>query len=256
MDLGEQIGRFRRWTAERLRPRSAIHVKDFWATPEEAGRLAAETPGELARLFFATRGRMIHKWPHYLPIYERYFAPLRGRAVRILEIGVSGGGSLDLWRSYFGPEAAVFGVDIDPACAARVAPPNQVRIGSQADPAFLRAVVAEMGEPDIVIDDGSHVARHQRVAFETLFPTLAEGGLYVIEDLQTAYWADYEGGYGRRGTAIDLVKRMIDDMHGWYHARPPATPAKDQVGSIHVHDGVVLIEKRRRSPPRQVRLGR
>ena len=141
MDLGEQIGRLRRWLAERLRPRSAIHIKDFWASPEEAARLAAETPGELARLFFATQGRMIHKWPHYLPIYERYFAPYHGTPARLLEIGVSGGGSLDLWRRYLGPDATVFGIDIDPACATAVSPPNQVRIGSQADPTFLRRVI-------------------------------------------------------------------------------------------------------------------
>jgi hypothetical protein len=235
MDLEERIGRFRRRLAGRLRPRSAIHVKDFWASPEETARLAAETPGELARLFFATRGRMIHKWPHYLPVYERYFAPWRGTAVRILEIGVSGGGSLDLWRRHFGEAAVIF--------------------GSQADPAFLRSVVAEMGAPDIVLDDGSHVARHQRIAFETLFPALNEGGLYVIEDLQTAYWADYDGGYGRRGAGIDLVGRLINDLHAWYHGRATTTPAKDQVGAIHVHDGIVVIEKRRRSPPRQVRVG-
>jgi hypothetical protein len=254
MDLEERIGRARRWLAERLRPGSAIHVKDFWASPEESAALAAETPGELAQLFFATRGRLIHKWPHYLPVYERYFAPWRGTAVRMLEIGVSGGGSLELWRRYFGPDATIFGVDIDPACADRVSPPNQVRIGSQADPAFLRQVAAEMGAPDIVLDDGSHVARHQRVSFETLFPLLAEGGLYAIEDLQTAYWADYDGGYRRAGTAIDLVKRLIDDTHGWYHAKATTTPARDEVGAIHVHDGIVVIEKRRRSPPRHLRV--
>jgi Methyltransferase domain len=255
MDGAEQIGRLRRWLAERLRPSSAIHVKDFWASPEETARLAQETPGELARLFFATDGRMIHKWPHYLPIYERYFAAFRGTPVRMLEIGVSGGGSLELWRRYFGPDAVIFGVDIDPACASRVTAPNQVRIGSQADPDFLEAVAAEIGPLDIVLDDGSHVARHQRISFETLFPKVKEGGVYVIEDLQTAYWADFDGGYRRRGTAIDLVKRVIDDMHAWYHGRPTTTPAKDEVGAVHLHDSIVAIEKRRRAPPRQVRLG-
>jgi hypothetical protein len=255
MAFDDRVGRCRRWLAERLRPQSAIHVKDFWASAQEKAVLAAETPGEMAQLFFATRGRMIHKWTHYLPIYERYFAAYRGRPVKLLEIGVSGGGSLDLWRRYFGPDAVVYGVDIDPACAEVVSAPNQVRIGSQTDRQFLLGVVAELGAPDIVLDDGSHVSGHQRISFETLFPRLAEGGLYIIEDLQAAYWADYDGGYRRGGTAIDLVKRMIDDMHAWYHGRPTATPAKDQIGAIHIHDGIVVIEKRRRAPPRQVAVG-
>jgi hypothetical protein len=255
MDFGERIGRLRRWLAARLRPRSAIHIKNFWASPEEAARLAAETPGELAQLFFATQGRMIHKWPHYLPIYERYFAPYRGTPARLLEIGVSGGGSLDLWRRYLGPDAVIFGIDIDPACAGVVSPPNQVRIGSQADPKFLLRVIDEMGAPDIILDDGSHVAGHQRRTFHTLFPLLKEGGLYVIEDLHTAYWSDYDGGYRRPGTAIELVKRMIDDLHGWYHAKPRSTPARDEIGAIHVYDSLVVIEKRRRPPPRLVAVG-
>jgi len=52
----------------------------------------------------------------------------------MLEIGVSFGGSLEMWREYFGPEATIFGIDIDPECANRFARPNQVRIGSQDDP--------------------------------------------------------------------------------------------------------------------------
>jgi hypothetical protein len=253
--MDDRVGRFRRWLAERLRPQGAIHAKNFWASAEETAALAAGTPGEMAQLFFATRGRMIHKWAHYLPIYERYFAAYRGAAVKMLEIGVSGGGSLDLWRRYFGPDAVIFGIDIDPACAEVVSAPNQVRIGSQIDPQFLLGVAAEMGSLDIVLDDGSHVASHQRISFETLFPRLSEGGLYIIEDLQTAYWADYDGGYRRRGSAIERVKRLIDDMHAWYHARSTTTPAKDQIGAIHVHDGMVVIEKRRRAPPRVVVVG-
>ena len=255
MAFDDRVGRFRRWLAERLRPSGAIHAKDFVASAQEKAALAAQTPGEMARLFFDTRGHMIHKWLHYLPIYERYFASFRGTPVRMLEIGVSGGGSLDLWRRYFGFDAVIYGVDIDPACAAVASPPNQVRIGSQADPRFLLGVVGEMGALDIVLDDGSHVSSHQRVSFETLFPRLVEGGLYVIEDLQTAYWADYDGGYRRPGTAIELVKRMVDDMHAWYHRRPTATPAKDEIGAIHVHDGIVVIEKRRRAPPRVIAVG-
>ncbi len=66
--------------------------------------------------------------------------------------------------------------------------PNQVRIGSQDDPAFLRSVIDEMGSPDIILDDGSHVSDHQKISFETLWPLLKVGGLYVIEDLHTAYF--------------------------------------------------------------------
>ena len=174
-------------------------------------------------------------------IFESY----RNTPVRMLEIGVYKGGSLDMWREYFGEDATIFGIDIDAECAAYATPPNQVRIGSQDDPHFLRSVTEEIGPLDIVLDDGSHIGRHQRASFDTLFPAVKEGGLYVIEDLHTSYWpVSHEGGYRRKGTAIEHVKTMIDDMHGWYHRKAITTPAKDQIGAIHIYDSMVVLEKR------------
>lgn len=108
-------------------------------------------------LFMTHRGRTIHKWVHYFPVYERHFAPYVGRPIVLVEIGVSSGGSLQLWKKYFGPYARIIGIDIDPACAAFEEPQIAVRIGDQADRGFLATVVDEFGAPDIVIDDGSHV---------------------------------------------------------------------------------------------------
>ena len=67
------------------------------------------------------------------------------RALRFLEIGVSHGGSLEVWRKYFGPDAVIHGLDIDPQCAY-VVPPSvaRVHIGSQGDKELLRRVVEEM----------------------------------------------------------------------------------------------------------------
>src|SRR5947207_11626406 len=68
---------------------------------EEATELLKASDTELGRLFFAHRGRIMQKWVHYLGLYDAYLAPFRGRPVRILEIGVNRGGSLQLWREYF-----------------------------------------------------------------------------------------------------------------------------------------------------------
>lgn len=223
--------------------------------PQAREALIEKYDTELGRLFFEHRGRTVHKWLHYLAVYERYLAPFRGQPVKFLEIGVSEGGSLELWRDYFGVQAIIFGIDIDPRCAARATAPNQVRIGSQDDAAFLKGVVSEMGALNVVLDDGSHIGRHQRASFDALFPLLSDHGLYMIEDIHTSYWHGFhEGGYRRRGTAIEYVKGMIDDMHAWYHERTPKTPAKCDVGAIHVYDGIVVIEKARRQEPAHIRI--
>lgn len=231
-------------------------IEGFAVDPAEASRLEHEADGELAKKFYTHKGRVIHKWLHYLDIYDRHFSTYKNTSVNMLEIGVFKGGSLELWRSYLGPDATIFGIDINPDCASYVSPPNQVRIGSQADPKFLREVAAEMGEIDIVLDDGSHVASHQMETFKVLFPLLKVGGLFVIEDLHTAYWPNFfEGGYKRKGTAIELVKQLIDDMHSWYHQEGSKTSAADLLGAIHVYDSMVVIEKRQVTEPRHIMVG-
>ena len=221
-----------------------------------SGTGGMQSAGALARIFYGHDGRLIHKWEHYFEIYEHHFAAWRGKSVKMLEIGVSQGGSLEMWRKYLGQSATVFGIDIDPACAARVDPPNQVRIGSQADPGFLNRVVDELGTLDIALDDGSHVAEHQRVTFETLWPRLAVGGLYVIEDMHTAYWPySFNGGYRRSGTAIEAVKTLIDDLHGHYHHHRAAVAPTAEIKAIHVYDSIAVIEKANRPRPFHVKAG-
>ena len=141
--------------------------------------------GDLLDIYTSVSGAQVHKWHHYLPLYERYFGPWRKPGVRFLEIGVSRGGSLVMWRRYFGPEAVIFGIDIDPSCAEFDGQAGQVRIGSQDDPAFLARVVREMGGVDVVLDDGSHQMAHVEASLQALFPKLSFGGVYMIEDLQS-----------------------------------------------------------------------
>lgn len=200
--------------------------------------------GELLNIYARHQGAEIHKWHHYLPIYERYFGPLRSQPIRFLEIGVAKGGSLEMWRSYFGDQALIYGIDIDPACAQFDGAAANVRIGSQADPSFLNAVVDEMGGVDVVLDDGSHKMDHIRTSLRTLFPRLALGGLYMIEDLQTSYWRKFGGGYGKDANFFNAVRSMIDDMHHWYHDKPVKhLEMKDSVAGLHIHDSIVVIEK-------------
>ena len=217
-----------------------------------AGQFGHSDPtgkSELSHVFASHVGRLAHKWDHYLDIYDKHLADRRGKPFRMLEIGVFHGGSLELWRRYFGDEAILFGIDIDPECADRVDPPNQVRIGSQDDPIFLRKTVTEMGGLDVVLDDGSHVGRHQWASFRTLWPLLPVGGLYIIEDTHSSYWPSHEGGYGRRNSGIGLAKQLIDDQHGWYHDKGHVLASPNEFGAIHVYDSMVFIEKANRPPP-------
>jgi len=207
--------------------------------------------GDLARIYAENKGYLVHKWHHYIPLYERYFGAWRGKKLRFLEIGVSKGGSLQMWRKYFGDEAIIYGIDIDPGCAKLNGIAGQVRIGSQADTAFLASVVEEMGGVDIVLDDGSHQMEHIPATLKALFPKVAEGGLYMIEDLHSAYWETFGGGYrSPQNFFSGMVQDLMDDMHHWYHIDGQKVPeVSNFCPGIHIHDSVVVLEKQRVQKP-------
>jgi Methyltransferase domain len=122
----------------------------------------------------------------YAHTYADVLGPFRSKRIKLLEIGVLMGASLLGWRAYF-PRASIAGFDIEPKPEmAR----GRVRVyqGDQGSAADLDRVCANEGPFDVIIDDGSHLNRHQVFTFHHLFPHLKDGGIYVIEDTQTSFW--------------------------------------------------------------------
>ena len=85
-------------------------------------------------------GRGIWKWNHYFEIYNEHFKKFRGREVHILEIGIYSGGSLEMWKEYFGPKCRIYGVDIQGSCKEYEDDSVKVFIGDQEDREFWTAL--------------------------------------------------------------------------------------------------------------------
>lgn len=90
----------------------------------------------------------------YFPVYDRLFAPYRDRKITFVEIGVLSGGSLFMWRSFFGPNARIIGIDLNPDAVRWREHGFEIHIGSQSDPAFWRQFLNDIGPIDILLDDG------------------------------------------------------------------------------------------------------
>ena len=103
---------------------------------------ARPTANPLAEYFRNNPGRLIDKWHHYFEIYHRHFAAFRGRSPVVVEIGVYHGGSLEMWRHYFGRGARIVGIDLDPRCRQFEGDRSASMIGDQADRKFLAEVRA------------------------------------------------------------------------------------------------------------------
>lgn len=71
--------------------------------------------GFLHKYFLNNADKRLHKWMHYFDIYERHFSRFRDKAPVMIEIGVFGGGSLSMWKAFFGKDARIIGIDIKSA---------------------------------------------------------------------------------------------------------------------------------------------
>lgn len=194
--------------------------------------------------FKTNDGKLIHKWLHYFPIYEKHLAPWRNKTLTFIEVGVSQGGSLQMWQRFFGPMATIIGIDINPDCAAHQEQGIHVRIGDQSDPAFLQSIYDEFGQPDIIIDDGSHMMSHIKDTFEFFYPKISKNGLYIVEDLHTAYWEEYGGGVDDPDTFINVSKKFIDQLYADYSRGviAPDFMTRHTFG-ISFYDSVIVFER-------------
>lgn len=139
----------------------------------------------------------------YFDIYEELFAPFRDTDLPILEIGVGMGGSLKVWQEWF-TRAYIHGVDARPCeqMGGRIL----IHQGFTLDADFL-AAVARQGPFAIIIDDGSHCGDDQQSAFRGLWPAVAPGGLYVIEDLHAAYMEYYAP------SGMPFLRLLVDSLN-------------------------------------------
>ena len=128
-------------------------------------------------------GRGIYKGRHYFDLYVRHLAGFVGREVVVVEVGVYSGGSLEMWKSYFGEHATIHGVDIQEACRAYEGDGVHIHIGDQGDRAFWKQFKKDVPVIDVLIDDGGHHPNQMRVTFEELFPIMRPGGVYICEDI-------------------------------------------------------------------------
>lgn len=222
--------------------RRAFQYVRLWGTevtPESAP--AAEPYIDSAnplRTFFESRetGRGIWKWNHYFDVYHRHFAKFIGKAVHVLEIGVYSGGSLEMWKQYFGPRCFIYGVDIEEGCRCYEDESTRIMIGDQGNRDFWKVFKEHVPVLDILIDDGGHRMEQQIVTLEEMLPHLRPGGVYVCEDVHGEHngFSGYLQGLVHSLNSFDAIgpDRHVD-----------ATPFQAWTHSIHFYPFATVIEK-------------
>jgi 23S rRNA U2552 (ribose-2'-O)-methylase RlmE/FtsJ len=191
-----------------------------------------------------TIGQGIWKWDHYFEIYDRHFNRFRGQEVHILEIGIYSGGSLNMWRDYFGPKALIYGVDIEASCKSYERDDVKIFIGDQTNRDFWRHFRSAVPKLDIVVDDGGHEVVQQTVSLDELLPHLRPGGVYLCEDVHgypNNEFASYVHKLAHGLNDHREVESNPNDNDRRLVKKP--TPFQAEINSIHLYPYVIVIEK-------------
>lgn len=170
------------------------------------------TKKTLQQLYVEHSGKVSDKWSIYLTEYDRIFNEYRDKPVRLLEIGIQNGGSLEIWSRFFPDAQKLVGCDINPDCARLTYedPRIAVVVGDANTDAVQATVLQHALAFDVIIDDGSHRSSDIVKSFARYFPTLAEGGVFVAEDLHCSYWQEFEGGLFDPFSSVTFFKRLAD----------------------------------------------
>lgn len=166
----------------------------------------------LHQLYAEHTGKVSDKWSLYLSEYDRLFDSYRDKPVRMLEIGIQNGGSLEIWGQYFAKAEKLIGCDINPDCHNLTY--NDSRIVALVGDANLdeteKLILSHSPTYDLIIDDGSHRSSDIIKSFVRYFPRLTDGGLFIAEDLHCSYWREFEGGLNYPYSSIAFFKKMAD----------------------------------------------
>lgn len=206
---------------------------------EEVGAVPPTRPGELR--FFKSRS-LVERVAQFFARRPDF------RPRRILEMGIWEGGSVAFWNQIFTPERHV-AFDLatrGDSAAFRAWVDRSARRGSietiwGIDQSDRRAVLDLArrtlgGAPDLVIDDAAHILECLQPAFETLFPLLAPGGIYLIEDWSWGHREEFQGGVQVWQPYGDPTRLILDLVE-------TSGTSGGVVAAVHVDPDWVAVER-------------
>lgn len=249
---------YRKFLLNRINSKKQIGAKSHLLTTFVDARSFEHGQGNpLSDYFINNRNGDIHKYHHYFPIYHKHFSRFRGSPVNVLEIGVAQGGSLKMWKEYFGKEANIYGLDIDPEAKKYENKEEGIHIciGDQGDRDFMERLMETLPEITVLIDDGGHTTLQQTTTFLACYDKLADDGVYLCEDLHTNYWSPF---IDTKETFVEYIIGHIHALNYWFDEKhdhsqwaektPPSMKIPKFTNITHgisFYNSVIVLEKER-----------
>lgn len=152
------------------------------------------------------------KHTNYFKIYDDLFSQYQNKKITFVDIGVFSGGSLFMWKNFFGKKATIIGVELNPIAKQFEKYGFKIFIGDQGSTAFWESFFKKVGKVDIVLDDGGHTNYQQIITTNSCIPNIKDGGLMVVEDIHTSY-IKKKFYNPSRYSFINYNKKIIDDIN-------------------------------------------
>lgn len=187
--------------------------------------------------FFST------KHSTYFYAYDALFKQYRGQPITFVEVGIFGGGSLHMWRDFFGPKARIIGIDINPDAVKWRDKGFEIFIGNQSDPDFWNDFVSRVGTVDILLDDGGHTYVQQIVTMECMIKNINSGGMLVIEDTHTSYLEKFGD---KKISFINYAKLWIDRLNARF-SKFSNNRRDTRVFSMEVFESIIAFKVNRQA---------
>ena len=156
-------------------------------------------------------GKVSDKWNIYLDTYEEKLSSLKKSPIKLFEIGVLNGGSLEIFSKYFENAELILGCDIDKNCQKLKYTENNIKlIVGDVNSDEISNQIIKNGDFDIIIDDGSHTSKDIVTSFCKYFKHLKYDGIYIVEDLHASYQKEHGGGLFYPISSMNFFKKLVD----------------------------------------------
>ena len=192
--------------------------------------------------FFKSSPRYSIKWNNYFEIYENIFKKYVNKKITFVEVGIGNGGSLFMWRKFFGNKAKIIGIELNPDAKILEKHGFEIYIGDQANPSFWKKFYKKIGKIDILLDDGGHRNIQQITSFMESINFIKEHGKIVVEDTHTSYMKKKGFKNPSKYSFVSFCTHLIENMH----RRNPMINKKinlfsKKIKQINFYDSVIEI---------------
>jgi hypothetical protein len=156
------------------------------------------------------------KYDSYFFVYEALLEKFVDREITFVEVGVFNGGSLFMWREFFGPKARIIGIDLNPDALEWTKNGFEIYIGDQSSDTFWVNLYQKIGKVDVLIDDGGHTNRQQIVTCHHAIENINDGGVLIVEDIHTNYFREF--GNPSQYSFLSFANKIVESVNSRAYA--------------------------------------